>query len=531
MNFLAVQWGLTNRNVLSLKGKVVEKIRTLYQSMNHAEKRYFKQYVLAFHGKGKSPNKMVSFIRLLEEQPEITQERMARQLYTQAGDKAFLMLKKRMLECMLETLSLSFNFQNNPLFKEDPPAFRSLMLKKELGYAILLKRRGLTSLAEDLLQKCVNQAEKWDLPEVKLEALIQLRNLSRCPEMIKKTFSAEIRQTLASYETAIMGAGFFDEMRATLPGEMLPQQVSYLSEKASFLEKRLQRAYSARAHYYQLCMQLLLEEANGKNLEKAREWLNSLINLLNEHRGLQSKNRLGVPFKQLAEIELKSRRFPQALDAAKKALDILPETKTNYVYTAIYYIYACIYLGKLPQATVMLDKLGWFYQNTADELIPGWLQYLRACILYLSGETTLAYTQLQQNDILMGYKQDWNPAIRVLEILMLLDQGHEDIATSKVESLRKHLSRHLISPRYDYIYRYLRLSEKNGFRISPRFTEGKLLIDQIRNRDAWDPLSQEVIRFEWWVKSKEQGRPLLEVLVEEATASFPSVQAQDEPLS
>ena len=121
----------------------MDKIKKIFNSLSKTELRYLKNYLTAFHNKGK--NKALELITVLEKKPDISQTDIARKLYGNPKSKAFIMLKKRLLEKMLETLSLSINFHNNPTFKEDPTAFGSIDLSKDIIYALILRRRGLES--------------------------------------------------------------------------------------------------------------------------------------------------------------------------------------------------------------------------------------------------------------------------------------------------------------------------------------------------------------------------------------------------
>ena len=78
----------------------MERIKGLYDNYSRAEKKYFKAYLTAFSGSGS--NKGLDFIRLIEKKPNISQEEASLNLYGEAGSKAFIMMKSRLYEKMLE---------------------------------------------------------------------------------------------------------------------------------------------------------------------------------------------------------------------------------------------------------------------------------------------------------------------------------------------------------------------------------------------------------------------------------------------
>ena len=494
---------------------IMERIRAVLHSMSKTEIRYLKQYLTAFNPKGEKHNRALEFIRLLEENPEMSQDELAGKLYGSPQDKAYLMLKRRVFDKMLETLSLSVNLKNNPVFKEDPSAFKGIELKKQLSYAHLLRRRGLSFVAENVLEKCVKTAEEWDQPEVKLEALIQLRNLSQNADSVRKVYNPAIENALQKYSTAILGVGFFDEVRSHLPNHLDTEMLNFLTEKTSYLEHALGKTYSARAHYYKLCMELILMESKEEKPIECRQILEQMIELIGKNKGLKTKNRMGVPFKQLAEIELMSYNFEAAKHAAERAMHILPKRKTNFLYAGIYKIYACIYLGEYLQAKEELSNLHWFIEHPPEPLLAGWLKYLGACLAFLQNNLSEAYQKYLQITELFSYKNDWNPTMRIFEIQLMIERNHLDVASNKIESLRKHIARYPVSPRLEYIYRYLSTLERHSFDLNAKQSSLKKWSNKIIGDPSWTPLSREVIPFNVWLKHKSQGSKFSKYLPKE----------------
>ena len=117
----------------------MDRIRQLYHIFSKTEIRYLKQYLDAFHAKG--ANKSLELIEVLEKNPDITNREMAEKLYGNPKSKAFSMLKSRLYERMLETLTLSVNFHNNPELKEDPVSYESIQLNSTLIHAAFLLKK------------------------------------------------------------------------------------------------------------------------------------------------------------------------------------------------------------------------------------------------------------------------------------------------------------------------------------------------------------------------------------------------------
>ncbi|MCB0845242.1 MAG: hypothetical protein KDE26_18460, partial [Bacteroidetes bacterium] len=237
----------------------MDRIKKIFQSFSKTEVRYLKNYLTAFHNRGK--NKALEMIEILDENPEVDNKEMAIKLYGDASSKAFIMLKGRVLEKMLETMSLSINFHNNPTFKDDPSAFEAIKIQKNLIYAFLLRRRGLDEPAREILEKCAKVSEELSLPEYRLLALINLRNFSDSQKDVVWSYKQEIETALKQFETDIIGSGIWDEFRILSDSTSRDHvKETFLEEKTLELEKRLEVAYSARSHYYYLTMKVFLHE-------------------------------------------------------------------------------------------------------------------------------------------------------------------------------------------------------------------------------------------------------------------------------
>ena len=453
-------------------------------------------------------------IEILDENPEVDNKEMAIKLYGDASSKAFIMLKGRVLEKMLETMSLSINFHNNPTFKDDPSAFEAIKIQKNLIYAFLLRRRGLDEPAREILEKCAKVSEELSLPEYRLLALINLRNFSDSQKDVVWSYKQEIETALKQFETDIIGSGIWDEFRILSDSTSRDHvKETFLEEKTLELEKRLEVAYSARSHYYYLTMKVFLHEFK-REFTRVKALLEEMIDLLHSHEGLGSKNRLGIPYHQLCGVEIRMRNFPAAIEAADQALSYFHRSKHNYYSSSIYKIFACIFAGFPEKAEEVIGEVSRFRSRKRLEFLNGIVTYLEACISYIQGNTKEAQAQLFTATELFTDKEGWNTGIRIFEIMILLDQDMIDLAIAKIESLRKHIAKYDVSERSKLIYKYLHILERNAFDFSSTSVEQAQILEKLGSMDSWAPLSHEVIRFDVWIYARKTKRPFYELLLE-----------------
>ena len=494
----------------------MERIKKIFQSFSKTEVRYLKNYLTAFHSRGK--NKALEMIEILEKEPDLGNKEMSTRLYGDASSKAFIMLKSRVLEKMLETISLSINFHNNPAFKDDRAAFEAINIQKNLIYAFLLRRRGLDDQAREILEKCAKVSEELSLPEYRLLALINLRNFSSSRQDVVWSYKQEIESSLEQFKTDIIGSGIFDEFRILSDSTSRDNaKESFLAEKILELEERLEKAYSARSHYYYLTMKVFHHEF-CKEFAQARVLLEEMIDLLQSHEGLGSKNRLGIPYHQLASTEIRIGNYAAAIKAADHALSFFHRKKYNYYSTSIYKAFAAIYNGQPDLAVETLNGLERFKSQKRFNFLNGIVTFLQACIKYLHGETKQAQAILFNANELFNDKAGWNTGIRIFEIIILLDMEMEDLAAAKIESLRKHVAKYDVSPRSKQIYKYLHLLERNAFDFDSKSPEMEALYLKLRHEEPWSSLNHEVVRFDIWLDAKAQRTDYYPLLLDSLKA-------------
>ena len=492
----------------------MDRIKNILQTLSKTEKRYVKSYLEAFHGKG--DNKALQLIKLIENNPAITQEALATKLYGKPKTKAILMLKSRLLDRILDVLTLSINLDGNAAFKEDPPALEQIHLFKAYTHAMLMRRRGLDNIAEELLQKALKQAETLSLPEGKLLSMIYLRNLSTSAQDVRWTYKKALNTAIQQYENDIIGVGFSDEFRVLHSEKSSgdPEKIAFLREATSELELRLQKEYSVRTHYYYLSMMVATHELTH-NLEAGREGLRELLDLVNTQPGLDAPSRKGVPYLRLAGLELRMGQFEAGYEAGALALSILNPHRNNYLSASVYYLFACIYTDRLDKAfetfTALEETISRKQLTQSGTII----KYLESCTFFIKNDFAAANQCLFDIESLLADKQGWNVGMRIYEILITLEMGHYDLAASRIENLRKHLGRHEVNERESRIFRFLYLLDKHSYDFAAPHPEMQQILEDLSAKVEWSAISHEVIRFDTWARSKMTHQPFYPLLLEE----------------
>ncbi len=504
-----------NSPIFTSNNHLLEHIRRIYATMSKGEKRYLRNFLEAFHVKGE--NTALKLLEILDKGPLLKQSEISAQLYGDPKSKGFLMLKARFMERMMEVLALSINLENNPSIREDRAGYAAIEIQKQLVYTVVLRRRGLYDLSREILNKCIKQAEACGFPEYQLMGFIALRNLAVSSSVSDvQSYAIKIQDTLNSFTTDLLASEIFDTYQAHLQesGGNVEVAGRYLQEKESLLEEALNQHYSTRAHYYHLS--LLVTQAQGdKDYFKARDLLQDLADLLETNKHIASKNRLGTTYLRLAAIELQTFQFENGYRSAKMAAATYPKEKTNFLIASTYLIFACLYRHQYSEAQRVLDSLSVLRSRKRGGTFLDLVLYLESCLAYLNGNFKLAYDLLGDVQRLFSDKSGWNINLRIFEIMLLIDRDLADLASPKIEALRKHISRYKPDSRLERMFRFLVLLDRQSFDFRQLSPEMEQILLHLREDSSWDAVTPEVIKFDVWISSHHFKKPFLQVFAQE----------------
>lgn len=485
--------------------------------MSKTERRYLRSFLTAFHVKGE--NLQLKLVQLLDRNPEITQEQASQKLYGSPNSKAFIMLKGRLRERMLEVLALSINLDSNPKVREDPAGFAAIEIQKQLVYSSMMRQRGLYTLALEILQKCEKRAREAGLPEHQLQAFIAQRNIAvqRSVQEVE-SYAAQAWQAFQAFHTDLIANEVFDVFQAQLQeyGGSSEGAMAYLREHGDRIEQALERHYSPRAHYYHLLLLLARNQYEGK-IASARTNMKELTAMLEAHPGFSSKNRLGSTYMRLAGLEFNAHRFLAGMRACEMAVSVLPKQKNNLLFASTYLVFACLYRQEYDRARNVLDSLGFYRLRKRTNTYLDLLTYLDSCRAYLIGDIRSAYELLGDVQRLFVDKDGWNISLRLYEIMLLIDREEYDLATPRLETLRKHMGRYKPEPRLEAMYRFLLQLERQSYEFDLTPAQERLL-ESLTTELPWEAISPEVVRFDTWIRSHLQDMPFQELFVPEVRA-------------
>ncbi len=469
----------------------MDKIRQLFQAMSSSDIRLLKQHLsVSSHRSGKS----LKFISILEKQPDCSEEMVFKSLYKKANRKAFNMLKSRLFEKMLHVMVLNEGCPKEQLSGEQ------LIL-----YASLLRQKGLYDTAFDFLKKCLTFAEIQGIPELSFLALMQMRLLPQSGTEHEVHYQRKFNKALAALHTDVLGSEVFDKWQHTqIPedNKQVRKQKLLMEKELSQLEHHLTSTYTPRSHYFYLYTHILQLQRQG-NYTKAKTILSELLALVESHPSLSNPLIISDSYLLASKLAIHFYEFEESKSAAKHVIKISHLHHSNYFQANIILVYSYIFLGKLTDAQSALKHLPRINKNIHSfPNLQDITNYLQACIYFLRLRFSESHRETVSISSLFNDKKGWNPALRVFELIILMENQDYDQILDKLESFRKYIQRHQVSGRSKLFYQFFTVLAKNLYYFDRHSRKMNNILMEIQHSTKWNPLGYEIIKADTWIISK-----------------------------
>lgn len=471
----------------------MERIRNILAAMTKAEVRYLRTFLAAFVGKGED-NKALALIEMLINYPDTSPEDACETLYGIPSTAAFKMLVSRLEDRMLECLQLDTSLSKNETLKMVPNDYIRVRLHLRFSQALILFNRGMIAESGEMFQQLARDASQVGLYDLKLSALryyhITTLRGQWTDDMVREQQEAN-DQFQAVYEVQSFHATITNMQRLVGIGVDTQNMVKeHLIQQLPRLEQLVQKTHAPLASYLFLQLRRMLAQYND-DLPGEDAILEEMLLLIEYSKLLQQTKRILTVRYDKAVLLLRLYRFEECLALGVPLLQEFKPDKQGTVRTLL--AYAAYYLGYWQDALTHVQEM--------SNRILGLSDFLRASIAWQTGNFKLAKQHLRDCTPLLGDKSGWNTGLRTFEILLLIDSGEQDLATARVESLRKHIERYSSEPRETLINRYLRALERNAYNFSRPSKDMTSLLEQIL-ATRWYAYSHEPVRFEAWAMSR-----------------------------
>lgn len=456
--------------------------------------------------KEKSMNKSILlFDEMVGRKNPPSRQEMSTLLYNAPPDSRLTKLASRLEKRVLNLSVTDYFLKQCNRIPEDARA-RMQIRTDAIPFGLLIKLNGFGWYTRYNLQQLIAKAKKQGMVFLLLELYLQDR---ACNLINEKRFNELTRQIdfyRASLDTDMLLQSCFAEILRfnNRPSRISPndrrQFITRLFRKISGVKKYI-ISYSSQRHFTYIQTEYLT--CLGK-FEGAKKILNAAIN---HNRRLK----LDIAYEarlrcEYANCETQIGNYKSAVKWFEWCLEIFFKTEPfNYYLVLVYYFFPLFYLELLEKGEQVTAEL-----SQAAELRPGDLRFKK----YPLYSANIQFVRQNYKQVLLTLEsvsiinKDINHdiAIRILRIQSFVMLEKFDEASVAVQSLRKQVSRYekksYLSPRDKTILKILVLAERRGFVGSVKKAERDQIhkLEQKKGDYAWQPLTNELIRFDEWYK-------------------------------
>jgi tetratricopeptide (TPR) repeat protein len=484
----------------------MDRIKQLYGTFNKAEIRTLKN--LLSHTTKKGENKPLELLQMLEEDMGITADEASRRLYNDAKSKAFMMMKSRLFHRMTELLGVMNDFE----VKDTSDAYFKVHLdyRKAMMMATVLRARRLSGLAIPILEDAVALARKAVNPEWELDALNQIRSINSGTQEQIDTLVVEIGRTLQETERDVNASAIYLRLMRRLKGiqtHEVPELITRFEQQLAELDVALQHCYSVRADYFRHKLRYKLYKIKGQ-IEPCRKALQKAIDILEQHEGLRNNERLAAPYSELGEVEMRLLNFDAGLKAYAIAETHVEPGSLHHLLVLTPVLYGLVVTRRLEEADVIYAKIDAMLPQVRMHIsvsVSNEVAFLKSTLFYAHGRLNEAWRILQGEHDFSSDKSGLAVVVRIFEIMLLIDRNMTDVASQKLENLRKHLGRYSADHRIKAVYKLLAAQEKFDFQFQHFKNEETIL--KSMTKDFMNSQSGfEAVHFEDWYQRQFEIR-------------------------
>jgi hypothetical protein len=504
-------------NPLFMNSESFEELKRIVAKLNKGEAKIAGNYISAFDlTKNKEENKLLKLIKLIREKPTITKTKahdsICKIASTASFDKQVLRLKKKVLSSLL----VDYNITRNGIY--DDRSRNWIEVRKKFMHARIIFWRGLDKEAFKLYDEIIEKSKKYEIYDILIDVLRQ-KQFDTGLRLGKKEFD-KYDPDINHYEKCKDGVNkslrwYYLHFIENIDRKGLRNsEIERLKTTNKELFTLYKETNSTTIGFYLYCLKIEIHLATEKYTAACKAGL-ELIEHIKKNPAICSKPRLGNAHSDLADNYLFLYDFKKVMFHAKTAQSYFKQSTYNYDANREIEFLAAFYNNESTKAYNIIHSLR---TKTDSELIPFQHSkrcYMEACALFLQKKYTEAYLLL--NETIVVEKEDkegWNIGIRILSIIINIELLKLSLAESKIEALRKFISRATCEKpfrkREVIILKILRRLEDNSFNFKATYSQQHSELKCLASKEKpyrWEIKTPEMIVFHKWFHSKTEGLP------------------------
>lgn len=492
-------------------------IKSILNRLNENERRILESYLLGFPSQyGRYESKYMRLYRYLMDNPGDTDiETIRSEISPDSSIGSFQRLIARLKDKILDSLLLDFNLHRDG--NHSKAAQLLFRVRKQLSQAQILYTRGLVEEAVDILREGYKEsfdalfyAEAVSFLHYLFIIETRVGNLKRVKELEREILKVEDIRNISERAQLYYTSVAFREHYQGNP----ETYVEELQQKIVELEQSPVLKAASLAYWYYLYMRVFYHRAT-KNYALMEFYAHEALHLLMQNRRIQNKPRIINGYLLLADASIYNCQFDSAVDYLDKSIAEVVVGSKNYIDILEHKSWVYIYASKWDLAKSIIQQIGVQSSKSSQKQTPlsGKLAYFNCVIQFLQRRYADAYKLIRQTGSFSSDKEGWNVALRILQIMIMIENNYLDEADQEIENFRRSLTNimkaHPVSKRNILIFRMLAWLSKKDFDFARVYKEHNKLWQLLASDDPelrWDFLTPEIIPFHTWMENRALKR-------------------------
>ena len=462
---------------------------------------------MKYYGEKSNISKSIELVEIILNAKEYNALNIQKQLYKGTNQHAFNKLIDRLKNKILEVLLFNSNISKDIY----PERVRVIFdLKKKLIQCDVLSLKGLRDDGDLLCRKIIAKAEKYELFDIVLNALIIRQRFVniRKKQVEVKGIQKGIQIAENKHKSVLNSQIIYNSILNKINNAS--DSFSYF-EELKFSIEQIEEEYKLYdcdiVCYYLYFLKTELFQIEEK-FEGAGDCLLK-INVLLSKKSIYSDNRKGTALLNISNNNIFLNKFNDAIIFAADARKYFPNNIFNQALVDEYLFYTNFYLGNFKKANEIINRLVNLPKaNIILFSINKW-NYFNAVLDFVNKNYQFSISKLSNIVEIDKDKEGWNINKRLLLIMCRIELQQFESADLQVNSLEKFIKRSLkkrdIRLRYIYILRILIKLINSNYNFRQVYESRMRYFQMIDSEEIslkWKIKSPELIKFDDWFKSK-----------------------------
>jgi len=491
----------------------MEKLHFLIQTLTKPQRKILKVHLKYLSVRKDADTQMMKLADILmtcgSTVPTI--EECSLMIYGKMNYLAVQKIKSRLFQRVKALLVFDVGLEKRGADKEDLERYGVTIRWETTLFQILYNRTGNNPVLRSTMNEIIRLCKEYESYPTLIEILNYKKWLGyREGEKKMNELNVEVNYYKRCNDTLTKAKDFYllSIVRSTFTTkEDLESFRKFLRDAIAELNLEAAELKSAFIQYYIKHLEIIYYEA-AKDFAVTRDICLELTHIVKDNRSIFSKPRLAIVYGSIAACDLRLGDYELAIDNAVIAQKYCMHNTENYYAAVEYEFVARFYQREIEKCKGVCATLIRSVKKEVGNFRYAKYLFFQANVFYLQNRFKEALSLLSFKLELSRDKLGWDISIRILRILLLLELGRMDEASTQFESLSKHASRssseEALRPRDKLILRTLRMLNHDGFsgsRIRLKLASNYELLTQ-DSAYSWEPLSSEMIPFDSWLASR-----------------------------